>query len=486
MFGLVWIRFLRFDFFSRSKEEEYTVDNVQLSIVNDIDRGLACALDANLPVNAVLKDMGNGVMQLIAGPEDDNQRDNIAPSPSPMEDIADRFSKSGPMRRKKQLLKRRGTLMSTGNKLKETRKAEKHRLACRKSRRSKTFFKKAIELCQQNVEVLVLMKDAKREVCYWGSPGPMVNNLEQNKPILDKGNSIFKMQPSDFGIDASTLKEVATPTPRKRRGKVGSVVGEMCEMRVTDNETVITSSPSELAKKKGNASLKRAKQTLQIRKRIKMEEVGHDANALEVDILLPSTSVQKDDEDLGKTQYCETKTAAKSTSKKQDVVQVDTTSSTNVQEKDQDLGKAKCIEKKTIAKSTRKKQDVLGVDISSSPSEIAKKKGNASLKRAKQTLQIKKRIKLEEAAQEANAVEDITSPSSSVRQDLGKAKRCEKKTTAKSSSKKQVKNVEKKNQAKGKKTGGKMTVNVKKEDEAIVRRSTRKSSVKQEKDMVYI
>ena len=41
------------------------------------------------------------------------------------------------------------------------------------------------KLCQQKMEVLVLIKDAKNEIRYWGSPGPMITNLEQDKPILD-------------------------------------------------------------------------------------------------------------------------------------------------------------------------------------------------------------------------------------------------------------------------------------------------------------
>ena len=49
-----------------------------------------------------------------------------------------------------------------------------------KSDAARLSLKKAIELCQQNMEVLVLMKDTKKEVCYWGRPGPMITNLEQD------------------------------------------------------------------------------------------------------------------------------------------------------------------------------------------------------------------------------------------------------------------------------------------------------------------
>ena len=122
----------------------------------------------------------------------------------------------------------------------------KHRIACQKSRRTKTLFRKAGELNKTNVEVFLLVRDFKDDILYWGTPGQMVEKFEKGLPLHDIGTSgkgrAFRVEPKTFGIDPRVLKPVKTPSPRKRKGKVSSVVGNF---HLTGTESVVVLEPGQ-------------------------------------------------------------------------------------------------------------------------------------------------------------------------------------------------------------------------------------------------
>ena len=134
----------------------------------------------------------------------------------------------------KQTSKRQYTKLKNSHNFQESlsskgkeKKLAKHRMACRKNRRTPTLFKKAMELNLQNTnqEVFVAVQDTTH-FSFFSSPGRMLENFANARPLqYNMDLQVHQITPSQFQLDASKLKEVSEPSPKKMKGKLSSILG---------------------------------------------------------------------------------------------------------------------------------------------------------------------------------------------------------------------------------------------------------------------